>query len=192
MRIAKSFAVLALLLAGACGATDPRALPGDPSSHGGKADDAAEGSDFDRLVALLRAEGTVVMPPLGVEYAANELDVKVSVHAADEVKAVAQGYIAEASELYVLDPATGTLVDHYDDDVNVLQVSGWNDAAIFHDLLDTVAPGKRAAVSNLLDGYVLHFRIYQTSSEITVDEIFVYRPSNLDRALIIRLSYVHA
>jgi hypothetical protein len=182
-----------MLALGACGAIDPgRPLPGESTSSGGKADDAQEGSDLDRLVTLLRAEGTLTMPPLGVDHAANELEVTVTVHAADEVKAVAQRLIAEASESYVLDPATGTLVDHYDDDIHVLLVSGWNDEAILGDLLSMVDSGERDAVSDLLDGYLLHFRIYQTASEITAEEIFVYRPTNLDRAIIIRFSYAHA
>jgi hypothetical protein len=183
--------VLALLVLGAC--EQGRPIPGDPGlGRGGKADDAAEASDFDRLVALLRTEGTLTMPQLGVDHAANELDVTVTVHAADEVKAVVHALIAEASESYAVDPATGTLIDHYDDDIKVSLVSGWNEDAIVRDLVSTVEAGRRAAVSSLLDGYVLHFRIYQTASSITAEEIFVYRPTNLDRAIVIRFSYAHA
>jgi hypothetical protein len=185
--------MVSLVLA-ACGTAVPERSPaGGPSSEGGgKADVPHASSDFDRLVALLRADGTLTMPPLGVEHAANVLDVTVTVHAADEVKAVAQALIAEISESYVLDPATGSLIDHYDDDINVSLVSGWNDAVILSGLLAMVDAGKREAVSDLLDGYVLHFRIYQTSSEITAEDIFVYRPTDLERAIIIRFSYAHA
>lgn len=185
--------VLAALVVtlGACG--DPgHALPDRPRPATGKADAAGEAASFDRLVALLKAKATVTMPPLGVDNAANELDITVTVHAAGEVKKVAGDLINEISATYVIDPATETLLDHYDDDVHVLLVSGWNDEAIQRDLLSMIAAGKRSEVGALLDGYMLHFRIYQTASEITAEEIFVYRPTDGDKALILRLSYVHA
>lgn len=185
---------MALLVMGACGVEPAPSLRGgqSPTGSSGKADDAHASSDFDRLVALLKTDGTLVMPPIGVDNAANELDVTVTVHPADKVKAVAAGIIAEVSEMYVIDSPTGTLVDHYDEDIKVSLASGWNDDDIRRDLLATVKAGKRDEVAALLDGYFLHFRTYQTASEITADEIFVYRPSDLDRAIIIRFSYVHA
>jgi hypothetical protein len=184
-------AVLATLVLAACSGQEPARTQG-PGTGAAKADDPRAAASFDRLVALLRADGTVIMPPLGTDNAANELDAKVTVHAAGEVKTVASELISEISAEYAVDAATGTLVDHYDDDVNVLLVSGWNDEAIARDLLALIAAGKRDEVSALLDGSLLHFRIYQTASEITAEEIFVYRPSDLKRALILRVSYVHA
>jgi hypothetical protein len=194
MRNPGSLVVVGLLALAACNASDAMRSPrGEPAPGGvGKADSAQEASDFERLVALLRADGTLKMPPLGVQHGANELSVEVTVHAADEVKAVAGGLIAEISETYVLDPATGTLIDHYDDDIKVSQASGWNDDGIRSEMLSTIDPSRRDEVAALLDGYVFHFTIYQTASEITAEEIFVYRPTNLDRAVIIRFSYVHA
>jgi hypothetical protein len=188
----RSLVVVTLLTLAACAAEPGRSLPAGHVPGGGKADDPNAQADFDRLVSLLRADGTLTLPPLGVEHAANVMDVTVTVHAADEVKEVARGLIAEISEEYAYDPATGTLVDHYDDDVNVSLVSAWNDAAIERALLEAVDAEKRAAVSSLLDGYLLHFRIYQTASEITAEEIFVFRPTSLDRAILVRISYAHA
>jgi hypothetical protein len=181
-----------LVLVAACAENGRAGLPGDRPGATGKADAAGAAADFDRLAALLGAKGTVVMPPLGVANAANELDVTVTVHSADEVKAIASQLIAEVSEDYVGDPATGTLLDAYDEDVHVSQVSAWNDEAIQRDLLAMISERHRGEVSSLVDGYMLHFTIYQTASEITAEEIFVYRPTGTDRALIVRVSYAHA
>lgn len=183
-----------MVLVAACAGNGRGGVPGDRPAEGatGKADAVGEAADFERLAALLGAKGTVVMPPIGVANAANVLDVTVTVHAADEVKAIASQLIAEVSVDYVGDPATGTLLDAYDEDVHVSQASGWNDEAIRADLLAMIGERHRGEVSSLVDGFMLHVTIYQTASEITAEEIFVYRPTGQDRALIVRVSYAHA
>lgn len=158
-----------------------------------------------KLAGLLKAEGALVLPPVGKQYAANEWDVQVElVELKDDVETSLNRLARERVEKILSAwnnngyEDAGSIAGFNGGDVKVLFKSSYEDKGIKGYLLRSlVAPASRAQVSALLSGgdlssSYLHFQIYDIGSEIVGDELLIIKPLFSDKAIVITYSYVHA
>ena len=176
---------------------DAPGLPdGSPARDAVSLGDASQADLFDRLTTLLSAPDALQMPPVGVQYGANQLTVSVTqVPVTDGLAAAVEG---ETPGLLAFFSVPGSsllgLIDR--PDLHLAVRSGWREQAVIDAVVPVVAEaGTRAEVAAILAGLEashVHLQAYDVGAEIVAREIVYILPLGGTVALRIELTYVQA